>query len=75
MAGKMGNVRGTCVECCWVERMVETGVQHTCGEGDRCVRCLCMPQGGGALSAWGREGFVTVCGGCGDGGGRERIWS
>jgi hypothetical protein len=46
-----------------------------CGEGGRCVRCLCMPQGGVALSAWGRDGFVTVCGGYGDGGGREGIWS
>ena len=30
MTGKMGNVRGTCVECCGVERIVAvgTGVQH-----------------------------------------------
>ena len=28
MTGKMGNVRGTCVECCWVERIVGTGGEH-----------------------------------------------
>ena len=48
MTGKMGKVRGTCVECCGVERIV-----GACREGDRCVRCLClyMPQGCVALSA------------------------
>ena len=30
-----------------------------------------MQQGGVTLSAWGQEGFVTVCGGCGNGGGWE----
>ena len=73
MAGKMGIVCGTCVECCWVERMVGTGVQHV-GRGPMC-EMYARAARGVALSAWGREGFVTVCGGCGDGGGREGIWS
>ena len=43
------------------------GVLHI-GRGNRCVRCLHMPQGGVAVSAWGGiDGFVTICGGCEDG--------
>ena len=43
------------------------------GRWKRCVRCLHAVSA--TLGAWGREGFGSVWGGCGEGGGQEEIWS